>query len=445
MINRMNTNIDLVRLYKKQLEHLQRINSVPTWLKSIRESNFETYKKLGFPTKKDENWRYFDLSPIASHEFKLPPSNSQTIDSAKIQPLKFYGDDCYLLVYVNGHFQRDYSNNYCSSNNIVINDLHSSILKSDDFCEKSITKYSQTCNDAFTSLNLAFLNDGAYIRIPDNTILDKPIHILNYVSDSAEDCAVFPHNLIVVGDNCEVEILESFDGLPSLKYFSNTVTKIAIGNNSNVNHCKLQRESKYASHIANQDVYIDGSSRYVSTTITLGGQVSRNNISTYLDNEYAECTLNGLYIGTDKRLIDNHTLIDHAKANCNSYELFKGILCDNSAGVFNGKIFVHQAAQKTDAKQTNRVLLLSDDAKINTKPELEIYADDVKCTHGATIGQLDEEALFYLKARGITKRNAYALLTRAFANEALQKVSQDSIRDLVAEYLNAIIDETPAK
>ena len=413
--------------FRDQFEKLRHRNSTPDWLRNVREQGFETFCKMGFPSARDEEWRFIDISPVQDIEFKLYSDHNESVDAKDISLGMVDRLDSHLLLFVDGTHKPKLSTNARLPDRVTIDEL-SSIEQHEALAGDYLGKCINDQNNAFTALNTAFLNHIAVVRIPDNLTLTKPIHLLYVQSGREENTAIYPRNLIVVGDNSEVTIVENYIGSNGGRYFTNTVTELIVGNNSRVQHCKIQRENNETFHFGTMQVIQKQNSDFTSNSITIGGKLNRNNINVTLAEEGSECTLNGLYLGTDQQVIDNHTRIEHAKPNCNSHELYKGILDGRSSAVFNGKIYVHPGAQKTDAKQTNRVLLLSDDAKINTKPELEIYADDVKCTHGATVGQLDEEALFYLRSRGIDHKKAHSILTYAFAGEALEKLDVSAIK-----------------
>ena len=294
---------------------------------------------------------------------------------------------------------------------------------------------------AFTALNTGFLHDGAFVWIPPGTIVEQPISLL-FVSASPDTASVsHPRVLIVAGDRSQVRIVESYVGPQGQEYFTNAFTEVAVGAGAVVDHYKLQRESQRAYHIGSMYVHGTRDSSFSSHSIAFGGALVRNEVVVVLDGEGGNYTLNGLYLADGGRLIDNHTTIDHAKPHCNSHELYKGILSGHARAVFNGKIIVRPDAQKTDAKQTNKALLLSDDARINTKPQLEIFANDVKCTHGAAVGQLDEEAIFYLRARGLDLQQARDILIHAFAGDVLNRIRIEPLRKLLEEQL---LSELPA-
>ncbi len=279
----------------------------------------------------------------------------------------------------------------------------------------------------FTALNTSLVCDGACVMIPDGKVVEQPIELHYIATSSNKPIITNPRTLVVVGKNALATIVERYVGEGS--YFTNAVTEISVGEGAVVNHVKIQDESTTAYHIANTQIVMAAKSNFTTHYLSLGGALVRNEVRVRFDGEHAEATVNGLYLANGKQHIDNFTVIDHAQPNCASHELYKGILDGRSHGVFNGKIFVRKDAQKTDAKQTNKVLLLSDDATINTKPQLEIFADDVKCTHGATVGQLDATQLFYLQSRGIPLDAARKLLTFAFANDIVSRLKMESLRE----------------
>jgi Fe-S cluster assembly protein SufD len=296
--------------------------------------------------------------------------------------------------------------------------------------EPHLARHAGYQDHPFVALNTAFLQDGAFVSIPRGKAVERPIHLLFVSTHDRRGTATVSHprNLILAGDDSQAMVIESYIGLNNALYFTNAVTEIVAGENAVVAHYKLQRESEEAFHISTVQASLSHNSNFSSHSIDLGGALVRNDVNAVLDGKGIECTLDGLYMVAGRQHVDNHTRIDHVKPHCSSRELYKGVLGGRSKGVFNGKIYVHKDAQKTDAKQTNKNLLLSEDAVINTKPQLEIYADDVKCTHGTTIGQLDQEAIFYLRSRGIDLEAARGLLTYAFASEMIGRIKVEPVR-----------------
>jgi Fe-S cluster assembly protein SufD len=287
---------------------------------------------------------------------------------------------------------------------------------------------------AFVALNTAFTEDGAFLHIPANAVVPEPVHIL-YLTTAGARAVTHPRTIIVAGDNSQARIIESYGGHDGDRYLTNAVTEVVVGENANIEHYRVQREGHHACHVSSTYVFLERSGVFAQQAFTFGGALVRNDVNASLGAEGITCTLNGLYLANGTRLVGNFTSIDHAKPHCESHEVYKGMLDGQARAVFNGKIFVRPQAQKTDAKQTNQVLLLSDDATINTKPQLEIFADDVKCTHGATVGQLDDTALFYLRARGIGHQQARAMLVHAFASDVIDRVKIEPLRESLEETL----------
>jgi len=294
--------------------------------------------------------------------------------------------------------------------------------------ENYLAKYANYKEETFTALNTAFTNDGVFISIPENLRVDNPIQILNISVKSDSNFISFPRNLIIAEKNSKVQIVESFYHLSPNTYFNNSVSEIVVKENAKVDYVKIQDESQKSFSISNTQVYQERDSVFSSVSIDLGGKLVRNNLNVHMDAENCETSLAGFYLVSSSQLIDNHTTVEHAKPHCQSNELYKGILDDHSKAVFSGTVHVLRDAQKTNAFQENKNLLLSEDAEVNSKPQLKIFADDVRCTHGATIGQLDEEAVFYLRQRGISEKNAYSMLHQAFAADVFNYINIDPVR-----------------
>jgi Fe-S cluster assembly protein SufD len=320
---------------------------------------------------------------------------------------------------------------------VAITGLAAALRRIPDEVHASLGSQAKDDRSPFTSLGTAFLQDGAYVRLPPGTSLDLPVHLLFVSSRRASPFVSTPRVLIVAGAGSRVSIVETYAALAGNVYLTSAVSEVALGERAVVEHDKLQLESGAAYHVGATHVRLAAGSTFTSNAITFGGAIVRNNITARFDGEHAECTLNGLSVATGTQLVDNHTVIDHARAHCASHELYKAVLDGSSRGVFNGKIFVRKDAQKTDARQTNKTLLLSDEATIDTKPQLEIFADDVKCTHGATVGQLDEEQVFYLRSRGIGEVEARDLLTFAFASDVINRVHVGGLRARLDAMLHA--------
>ena len=377
----------------------------------LRQAARTCFAALAIPTARFEDWRFTNVAPIMQTPFVLPSVARMSAPRGPSEGLRF--------LVRNGQF----APHWCR----VPNGAHIGSLASANTDLPALGQIADESGNVFTALNSSLLADGALVVIPDGMVLDQPIEItFNAVAgDRAAICN--SRTLIVVGKNAHVTVVERYVGDGS--YFTNAVTEIALSEGAVLDHVKLQQESTAAYHIANTQIAMAAKSVFTSHYVSLGGALVRNEVRVSFDGEYAEATVNGLYMAQGKQHIDNFTVIDHAQPNCASHELYKGILDGQAHGVFNGKIFVRKDAQKTDAKQTKKVLLLSDDATINTKPQLEIFADDVKCTHGATIGQLDAAQLFYLQSRGIGLEQARRLLTFAFANDIVNRIKIEAVRD----------------
>ena len=406
----------------------------PAYLAQARSAAQDQFLTLGFPTTRHEEWRFTSVAPIAGEAFTLAPP---AVDAGPIDiaPLRFRGVCAAELVFVNGHFVPALSTRSASLDCAKAGSLAAAISSRASEVEPYLGRVAPFEHAAFVALNTALFADGAYIHIPAHTVVERPIHVLFVSTGAAPATMAHPRVLAVLGDNSQASIVETYAGPAGGHYFTNVITEIVLGEHAVLDHYKLQHESTDAYHVGS--IYVKGarSANCASHSISLGGALVRNDVVAVLGGEGGECTLNGLYLADGQRLVDNHTTIDHAMPHCGSREIYKGILADRARGVFNGKIIVRPDAQKTDAKQTNRALLLSEDAQINTKPELEIFANDVKCTHGAAIGQLDEDAVFYLRSRGLGKADARRLLIHAFAGDVLNRMPLQPVRTSVEEVL----------
>lgn len=368
----------------------------------LRKAAASNFAEMGLPGPREEEWRFTPVAPLASVLFEPAP-----LDLADSSP-SLHAPEL--------------------PKGVIVCDLSTALQKHAALIEPHLARHADWKKHPFTALNTAFLREGAFVYVPPGTVLDEPL-FLDFLAGRGGGNYVWHRRcLVILGDNSQLTLVESYKGLPGTTYFTNAVTEIVVGPGAHVDHYKVQREGEKALHMASMQVQIGRAANFSSHAVTQGGQWVRNEINAAFEDEGGECVLNGLYQASGHQLIDNHTFIDHAYPHCASHELYKGILDGKAHGVFNGKIYVRQDAQKTDAKQTNQTLLLSDDATINTKPQLEIYADDVKCTHGATVGQLDAESIFYLRSRGIGAAEARSLLTYAFANDIVGRIKVASVR-----------------
>ncbi len=399
-----------------------------SWLLPTRRKAIKLFGELGFPNTRQEEWRFTNVAPIARTAFRLAAPGRNGLTVAEISNYTFGEADCPQLVFVNGRFSGPLSTLKSIPKGVRISSLASALESDRELVETHLARHADFEHSSFAALNTAFMADGAFVYVPPGMLLKNIVHLL-YISTRRPETAVsYPRNLIVAGEGSKMSLVESYVGLGKGLYLTNAVTEIVAGRNCVVDHYKLQRESGDAFHIGRLQVVQQRDSSFTSHSLSLGGSLTRNEVNVRLDAEGAECGLNGLYVTRGSQHVDNHTTIDHAKPHCNSRELYKGILDGSSTGVFNGKIIVRKDAQKTNAKQTNKNLLLSENALVNSTPQLEIFADDVKCTHGATIGQLDEDGLFYLRSRGIDAASARTLLTYAFATEILSAVKVKPIQ-----------------
>jgi Fe-S cluster assembly protein SufD len=392
-------------------------------IRQSREAAFKRFSDRGFPTTRDEEWKFTSVAPIVATKFVRARAVSPDRRAIERHMLPETGA---TIVLVNGRVSAALS---------TMNTMPAGVTVSTGVDVSASTRHAAA--SAFVDLNDAFFEDVVAIRVRPKAVVTSPIHVLSLSAAGGEAAIVAPRLLIQVGEGAQVSVIETYAGLPGPATLTTAVTRLFLDPAAVVNHVKIQSEEATAFHIGNLAAWLGRGSTLTSHALTFGSRIARNDITAVLDGEGAECTLDGLYVGDGESLLDTHTTIDHAKPHCPSHERYKGILAGRAKAVFNGKIIVRQDAQKTDAKQTNRALLLSDDAQVNTKPQLEIFADDVKCTHGAAIGQLDDDALFYLRARGISEIDARNLLIHAFAAEVLTTTNVGAAREHAMHLLEA--------
>jgi Fe-S cluster assembly protein SufD len=399
----------------------------PSWLRSIRKDAAVRAAELGFPTTKHEEWRFTNVSPALQTPWHVANGATRKLAAQDVAPFAL-GLNGPRLVFVDGHFCESLSTG-AKKEGLHIGGLKAALTSGLPGLEKHLTRYASNGENIFTALNTAFFEDGACVVISAGMAVESPIQLL-FVSTSSDPGTVAqPRNLIVLGDHASAGIVESYASLSEAAVVTNAVTELVLGAGARLEHCKVQVESERAFHFSTVQSQQGKDSNWTSHSIAIGGRLARNQVNARLDAQGASCILNGLYLGRGEQLVDHHTVVDHAQPHCESHEFYHGILDGRARGVFNGKIFVKPHAQKTSAKQTNRNLLLSEEAVIDTKPQLEIFADDVKCTHGATVGQLDEDAIFYLQARGIGKENARRMLIRAFASDVVGRIGIEPVRE----------------
>ena len=419
---------ELVKSENSYQAAFRAVRPTAAWLDLVRNSAIDRFEQLGFPPVKEEDWKYTNLATLAKEEFA-----PITVGSTEAREVEGYPETAEThLVVVDGFLREDLSTK-TGLGDVVAIDLFSAVedARYNKIVRKYMARNAGYHNNGLTALNTAFIQSGVFLWIPKNVKLERPLQI-TFVAD-ADNGANFPRLLVVAEENSSATLIESFVSSHSGKYFTNAIAEIVVKDGAQLEHYRVQRESNNSYHVSTTSAELGRSSRYDTTSINLGAQLSRHDVSVVMDHEGAETAVDGLYIVGSDQHSDTHSVIDHNVAHCTSHQLYKGILDGNGRAVFNGKVFVREGAQKTDAQQTNKNLLLSDKARVDTKPQLEIYADDVKCAHGAAVGQIDPEELFYLEARGIGPELGRSLLTYGFAEEVIGKIKIDSIRSQLDE------------
>jgi Fe-S cluster assembly protein SufD len=400
-------------------------------LSEVRKSALVSFKTLGLPAARHEEWKYTHIKTKLPETLRLAASSESNAASNK---LKYFNSiQGTKLVFINGTFSAE-SSVIIDQSGLTVGSLKENSSKHTEVFNKYFNKATDISKENFAALNTAFAQDGAFIYVRKNTIVEAPVFVFHIYDQASADIFTQSRNLIVVEENADITIVEDFQNSNGEKFY-NHVSEVFIGPNAEVNYSLLQLHNQNTTSVNYVEARLERDARYHITTVTLDGKLVRNNINAYMDGENALATLNGLFIGKDENLIDNHILVDHRVPNCNSHQKYKGVLDDQATGVFNGKIFVQKDAQKTNAYQSSKAVLLSDEASMNSKPQLEIFADDVKCSHGAAIGQVSKNELFYLLARGIDKETARGILTYAFASEIIAAIKLPEIRTYLDEKL----------
>ena len=423
-------NIDLKSQLLADFE-TQQVGAGDGSLNLLKKNAMLAFEKLGFPTTKHEEWKYSNVKKLVSQKFEFhAESNFSAENLETLQLPNLQGN---VLCFVNGVYKKELSTLKSPSTKLKVMTLTEAVVEIPAIIEQHFGKYVDSQNESFTALNTAMANDGLVVYVPDNVTIEEPI-IMRLIADvRTQKVGSQVRNLIVVGKNAEVKIAEAFRTYGEEASFVNAVTEIVVAEDARVDYYKVQNDNDASYHIGTTQVYQQNKSYFYSATVTLNGGFVRNNLNLSLDGEHIESHMYGLYIPNGSQHVDNHTLADHRKPNSVSNELYKGVLMDKSTGVFNGKIFVQEDAQKTNAYQNCRNVITSDSASMNSKPQLEIWADDVKCSHGTTTGKLNDEAIFYMQSRGIPKQEAIKLQLLAFAEDVISQIKIDSIREYLAE------------
>lgn len=404
------------------------------YLHEIRNAAIKNFENKGFPTKKEEAWKYTSLNAILKNDFSVFPKKENAIQFADVKKYFLHDVDTFKVVFVDGIFSSFLSST--THNGLDVCLMSSALNKPkykmviDEYFNKVASK-----DESLTTLNTAFAKEGAYINVPKSKVVEKPIEIIYFSTGNEAALMVQPRNLVIVGENAHVQIIERHQSLNSNPVLTNSVTEIFAQKRAIVDYYKIQNDVQTANLVDNTYIAQKQESRVAVHTFSFGGNITRNNLNFYHQGERIDSTLKGITIIGDKQHVDHYTLVHHATPNCESHQNYKTILSDNANGVFNGKIFVEKEAQKTNAFQQNNNILISDKATINAKPQLEIFADDVKCSHGCTIGQLDESALFYMQQRGIPKKEARALLMYAFTNEVIESIKIPELKQRITKII----------
>ena len=415
--------------YAEQFQAFQQdgARTAPSWVNDARRAAYQRFEAQGFPTTRDEDWHFTSPSPIVERDFTFVAARTGDVTAADVASFGFGADDWHTAVFVNGRFEASLSSLARLGSGGRVLSLAEAWTTAPELAKRVGTVLTQP--GAFTSLNSAFMPDGAVVHVAKDVTVQRPVHLLFITDANAAKNVIHPRNLIVAERGAKVTVIESHVSLGDAEHFTNAVTEVSVGDGSTVEHYKVQREGRRAYHVGTVEAVQGRDSHFVSFSFATGAALSRTNIYARLAGAGCGATLNGLYMLDGEQHCDHQTRIEHVEPNCFSREVYKGVLDDRSHGVFNGKVYVHPEAQKTDGKQTNNTLLLSPDAQVDTKPQLEIFADDVKCTHGATVGKLDEMALFYMKSRGVNADTAKRLLIYAFAADVLEMIEQPEVRE----------------
>jgi Fe-S cluster assembly protein SufD len=410
----------------------------PAWLDKLKTNALARFELVGFPSQKTEAWRHTNIQPIVKTQWSAAPDAAAAAAAPLVEQFTFGDDAVAELVFVNGRFHGELSRFGKLPRGVKVSSLAEAVTTDAETIQEHLAKHARIEDNPFVALNTGLIGDGAFIHLPSGTTVDRPIHLLLVSTGAAQGAvAAHPRVLVVTGDNVHATVVESYVGADDKTYLTNAVTEIATGTDCHIDHCRLQQEGKSAYHVSTMEVDLGRATTFVSHAVTIGAKLTRNDLNCRMNGERAYATLNGLVLIGGDQHCDNHTLLHHEKANCPSHELYKHVLSGKATGVFKGQIFVQKDAQKTDSKQNSKTLLLSDDAYMNSQPALEIYADDVKCTHGSTTGPVDEDMVFYLRTRGVGLEAARHLLTYAFAADVTRRIKVEPVRRRIEDYMAA--------
>lgn len=419
-------------ILKDLLKYQTHLNGQSTLLEKIRKQSAEKVRNTAFPTPRDEDWRFTNLKPLTRGEVFVPAFDEKAdYQASDIEEYFIPESDNTRLVFINGSFSDEYSSIRDLPDEAVIGNISELADNDNDLLDQHLNQYAEYEEDIFTYFNGAFFNDGSFMYIPEDTHVESPIHVLNFYTDAEQDFFTAPRTLVVADKFSKSTVIEEHIGLADNRYLTLPVVELKLFEGANIKHLRIQRDSKKAIHISRPVAHVARHSKYESYTITLGAQISRNDPKIMATDEEVDFTVDGLVLIDGDQIADTHSVMDHRHAHANSHQLHKCVINGEAHSIFNGKIFVRRGAQKIDSFQENRNMLLSRDGQVNTKPQLEIFADDVVCTHGATIGSFEEEELFYLKSRGLNEEKARELITYGFALETIENIEVESIHKLL--------------
>ena len=411
----------------------------PSWVRDLRKAALSRFRELGFPTARrgNEEWKYTDIGPVARVPVQAP-SSVPSVTTTDVEQASFGAPDWPQLVFVNGRYDSGLSTLASLPEGVTAGNLSEAMQSNPDLVQQHLGRYADYEGNAFAALNTAFVHEGAFVHVPRGVRVDDPIRLLFLFSAENQETVAHPRVLVIAGEDSMATVIESYKGVSDGQYFTNAVTEVLVGPGAKIDYYKVQRQSHQAYHVTTTDVALDRNGSFASVNIDMGGRLTRNNLNLLTLDSDCSCTLDGFYMVNGSQHVDNQVIIDHAKPYTTSRELYKGILDGRSRSVFHGSIIVREGAVKVNANQVDKNLILSDQAEADTKPAFWIYCDDVKCGHGAACGQMDPNALFYLRSRGIDEKTARGLLTRAFLAEIIEKIGNDVFRSQI----DALVQDT---